>query len=182
MRDDIGNPTQGSELNNVSTMATHPEIARQHDEAADQATMPMPEPSAYSTKQQSENGSTLDATPDYTFNLAPVTWQVDATMKIVSVGGNATLTDGLKTGTLYVIDRGTLNTDVVLEDVMAAWATESTAGRVYPILTSNPTIPAINFALVGATISSPVFRTLIVSRTTAGITSYQLFRVSFKDS
>lgn len=122
--------------------------------------------------------------PDYTFSLTtgtPLTVQMDAAKNVVSVAGSATLGYGSNQGTQYIIDRGTLNVNIVLADIVTAWATETAAGRVYSLTANqNASIPAANFALTS--LASNVTRTVVVARTVGAVTAYQVFRVTFKGS
>ena len=122
------------------------------------------------------------AAPDYTLGLtqgAALAVQVDVAKLVVTATGSATLTDGATPGSAYVVDRGTLSVSASYETVASAYDVEVAAGRERTITGANPTIAASEFGLTSVSLSSPVVRTVIVSRMVAGVRGYQLFRTTF---
>ena len=128
---------------------------------------------------QSSNQATIVPPPNYTISFTmgtAFTLQLDAAKTVTSASGNATLIDGSVTGTTYVIDQGTLAASPNYLAVQVAFL----AGTPHAISGANPTIPASQFGLAGASLASPVVRTVIVGRLLGGVLGYELIKVTFR--
>jgi len=123
--------------------------------------------------------STVVAAPSYTISLTSgvaLSVQMNAASVVTASAGSASLTDGATLGTSYVVDQGTLPASPTYADVVVA----SLGGTTRTISGANPTIPASDFGLVGANLTTAVTRTVIVQRVVGGVAGYQLFKVTFK--
>jgi hypothetical protein len=113
--------------------------------------------------------------PDYTLSLASLAIEADAGDVVLSVSGNAALSDVMTTGQLYAITSTNLGSSPSYMDVM----TDFGAATQYTISGANPTIAASRFNLVGVDLTSGVTRNLIVQNTVSGTASYQRFLITF---
>ena len=122
--------------------------------------------------------ATIVAPTNYTIDVSGLTFQLDATKLVTSVGGQAQLTDGTLTGSTYAIDMGTLPATPTYDQVSLAWVAALLTQKT--ITGANPAVPGAQFGiLVLSLLSSSQVRTLIVQRTVAGVSAYQLFRITF---
>lgn len=133
--------------------------------------------SAYATVQAS-TVTTGVSPPNYTIDTSSFLFQIDAIGLVTGVSGSAQLTNGTNTGTTYAIDMGTLPASPTYLQVGVAWITAVTTQK--PITGANPAVPSSQFGVLGLNLlSSSQVRTLIVQRTVAGVSAYQLFRITF---
>lgn len=116
--------------------------------------------------------------PDYTINMVSggFSFKSDALKVVQATSGNVVLTAGTTTGSAYVVDNGTLSNVPTYASVAAAYQ----LGSEHALGGGNPQVPAAHFNLNGVNLTSPVVRTLIVSRTVNGVKAYQLFKITFK--
>ena len=133
--------------------------------------------SAYATVQAS-TVATVVSPPNYAIDVSGLTFQLDATKLVTSVGGQAQLTDGTLTGATYAIDMGTLPATPTYTQVSLAWTVALLTQK--PISAANPAVPGAQFGVVGLSLfSTSQVRTLIVQRVVGGVAAYQLFRITF---
>ena len=100
---------------------------------------------------------------------------VDAHHVVRSANGNAVLTQGSVLGLSYVIDLNTLGTMPAYGAVDAAF----TSGTKVTLAAGTKSIPAASFNLVGLDLTTAKIRNVIVANTQTGVTSYQLFQITF---
>lgn len=108
--------------------------------------------------------------PNYTLDMSGVSVTTDLSKVTSSVTGNVALTAGSATGDAYVILTGSV------ADTYAAINTAYTGASSTTMATS---IAASSFLATSVNISSGAVRTLIIAKTTSGVTSYQKFTITF---
>jgi hypothetical protein len=108
--------------------------------------------------------------PDFTIDVSGLVVVTDANNIIQSVTGAAHLTAGAVAGqSLVVLEAAGLTT---YADIDTAFK-----GATPVAFTSD--VAAAAFTLVGVDLTTPAVRTLIVSNTTNGVTSYESFEITF---
>jgi hypothetical protein len=108
--------------------------------------------------------------PNYMLDLTAVVVTTDASKITTSVSGNVGLSGATVTGENYVI------VNAAVADTYAAINTAYLAGTPAAIAA---TIAASSFLATSVNITSPVVRSLIISRTQNGVRAYQKFAITF---
>lgn len=115
--------------------------------------------------------------PSYTIDVTNLRFNADPIQLIVGINGYAQLSDGLLTGNAYVID-STLGATPTYAQTATAWTGAVLTQKT--ISTANPQIQASEFGIVALSLlGSTQVRNVIVRRTVAGISAYQIFRITF---
>lgn len=109
--------------------------------------------------------------PNYTLDLSGVTVTTDVSKVTASVSGNLALTAGSATGDFYVLVTGSVT------DTYAAIKTAYDAGSKVAMATS---IAASGLLANGVDLTNNVVRSVIIAKTTSGVTSYQKFAITFQ--
>ncbi|MDB4977039.1 MAG: hypothetical protein JWN48_5380 [Myxococcaceae bacterium] len=122
---------------------------------------------AIATATASAQGVTA---PNYTLDLTGVTVTTDINKVVQSVTGNLALSAGSATGDYYVLVSGSV------ADTYAAINTAYAAGSKVAMSTS---IAASGALANGVDLTSSVVRSVIIGKTTNGVTSYQKFAITF---
>jgi hypothetical protein len=118
--------------------------------------------------------STYDLPPsDYTLDLTDFTFQLDAQRVVVSVTGDVRLAQGRRSGESYVIDQGSLPDRPTFGDYDEAFR----KGLRHPLASPPVDIPGSAILAVGTAMREPVRRTIVVSRSTDGVVTYQALRM-----
>lgn len=114
--------------------------------------------------------------PDYTLDLSGLMVQVTDQKIVRSATGNALLHPQTVVGQSYVVS----SRDLGPSPSLAALDAEFAAGTKQFIGLSDPSelIPAVSFALLGADLSGPTTRTLIVANELAAVRSYEVFALA----
>jgi hypothetical protein len=124
--------------------------------------------------ESSVTAQSVDA-PDYTLDIAMLILMTDVDDAIVSVTGQAGLTVGNVTGQRYVL--------LDVDNLGAADYDEVEAAFIGGTDLALPaSIPAMDFqSLVGESLAGVLteVRTLIISNTVSGVTSYQVYTITF---
>jgi hypothetical protein len=111
------------------------------------------------------------AAPDYALDTTGLMIVTDAHDVVQAATGSAALSSGAVVGQRYVVvDAAALTTYAALDKAFI-----SAAGAAL-----TPAIPAAAFALVGADLTTPQARTLILANIETGVASYQSFEVTFE--
>lgn len=130
----------------------------------------------YATATSSTAISTVLA-PTYSIDVTNLRFNADPIQLIVGINGYAQLTDGLLTGTAYVIDT-TLDANPSYAQTASAWTGAVLTQKT--ISTVNPQIPASEFGITTLSLlGSTQVRNVIVRRTSLGVHAYQIFRITF---
>lgn len=135
-------------------------------------------PTGYASVQSAAAALAVPA-PSYTIDVSNLRFQSDLLQLIVGLTGQAVLTDGAFTGASYVIDTGTLPaSSPSYAQVAAAYAGAILTQKT--ISGANPTIPASEFGVLTLSLlGSTQVRNVIVKRSSGGVASYQVFKVTF---
>jgi hypothetical protein len=110
--------------------------------------------------------------PDYTLNLTGITLQTDAGDVVLESSGNAVLTLVTAEADGYA---------VVEAAGLTTYAAIDTAYRAADVAFTTD-IPASAFTLVGADLTAPQVRSLIIANIVDGVHSYRIFEVTFHPS
>lgn len=113
--------------------------------------------------------------PNYGTDVTGMSLQVDADNIVTAARGAAVLQDSSQTGEAYLISATDFGAAPQHADVEA----EFTAGAPTPLMGANPSIDIAAFGLMGANLSSPFLRTIIIAHEVAGIRSYQVIAIRF---
>jgi hypothetical protein len=138
---------------------------------------------AHSSAEGGARVSTVSS-PNYALSMGDPTEKaslhisVDAARVVTSATGSAVLTDGTNPGDHYVISSADLPEGSQLG--VGALSDVYDSGTEHAIDGPNARIPAAELELLGQDLSSPVIRTVIVSRTEHGVRSFQVLRVTFE--
>lgn len=112
--------------------------------------------------------------PDYVVDLSAFAFELDARQVVVSVTGDARLTEGRRSGERYVIDEGTLPERPTFGDYDEAFR----KGTAEPLTSPPSAIAGTSLLTVGTSLREPVTRTILVSRRADGVVTYQALRVN----
>jgi hypothetical protein len=112
--------------------------------------------------------------PDYVLDLSTFAFELDARRVVLSVSGEARLTEGRRAGDRYVIDQGTLPERPTFGDYDDVFR----KGTPQPLQSPPPAIAGTTLLTVGTSLSEPVRRTIVVSRRSDGVVTYQALRVN----
>jgi hypothetical protein len=116
--------------------------------------------------------------PNATLSLAELDVRVTATNVVKSAVGNVLLTQGAVPGQRYTIDMGTLDATASYGSVDAFFTNPATVK--VDMVGATQLIPAIELGLLTVDLTAPKVRSIIMANTESGVTSYQLFRISFR--
>lgn len=131
---------------------------------------------AYATVSSSV-ATQIATPPSYTLDISNLRFTADMIQLIVTLTGSATLVNGLVTGNSYAID-STLGANPTYAQTRDAYDAAVLTQKT--ISGANPTIQASEFSVVALSIlGSTQVRNIIVKRTVAGVSAYQIFRVTF---
>ncbi|MDB4990889.1 MAG: hypothetical protein JWN04_6067, partial [Myxococcaceae bacterium] len=108
--------------------------------------------------------------PNYTLDVTGVNVTTDINKAVQSVTGNLAFTAGSNTGDYYVLVSGSV------ADTYAAINTAYTSGSQVAMATS---VAASALLANGVSLTSSVVRTVIIGKTTSGVTSYEKFAITF---
>ena len=116
--------------------------------------------------------------PNYSFDLntGSLTVAVNTAYTVQSVAGTASLVAGSVTGNGYYVDLDTLAASPTFIQLHTAYQSASTTAIAD---TGNVGIAASAFGLSGVSLSSAVYRTIVIQRLVSGVDSYQTFRIAF---
>jgi hypothetical protein len=115
--------------------------------------------------------ATQVAAPDYT-GADRIAVQIDAHDRVTTVTGDLDLTDGSVPAEDYVIHPGTLPASPTFAEVDSLFS----AGTK---IIMNRVIPGSGFLRVGDDLSAPLSRTAILHHEVSGVSSYQIFKITF---
>jgi hypothetical protein len=116
--------------------------------------------------------------PDAAISLTLLDVRVTAVNVVKSATGNVLLTQGNVLGQSYAVDLGTLGTSPTYGSVDALF---QAAGTPKVALAGAPqAIPATALGLTSVNLTTPQVRSIIVANTESGVTSYQIFQVTFR--
>lgn len=125
----------------------------------------------------SSTAMTTALPPTYSIDVTNLRFNADPIQLIVGINGYAQLTDGILTGTAYVID-STLGANPSYAQTASAWTGAVLTQKT--ISTVNPQIPASEFGIASLSLlGSTQVRNVIVRRTVLGVHAYQIFRITF---
>jgi hypothetical protein len=111
--------------------------------------------------------------PDYSLDVSLLDVQTDNDKIVEPVtGGFAKLTGGATTGQNYIVLASLTNTTYAV--IHAAFASPT---PIASLVTGN--IPASEFTLTGLDLSSPQTRYVIIANASEGVSSYQVFTITF---
>ena len=115
--------------------------------------------------------------PNSTLSLDELDVRVTLEHVVKKSAGSATLTQGTMLGDSYAIDLGTLATSPDYASVDAVF----NAASMTRVVLTGPTQPisAEGFELTGVDLTTPQTRCIIVARTLSGVSSYQIFQITF---
>jgi hypothetical protein len=113
--------------------------------------------------------------PDYSMDTTGIGVQVDFYKIVTALRGSLVLTAGSETGDDYVVHLGVLSDTSSFDVVDTAY----TGGMPVPMVGSPVNVAATSLLAIGVDLSIPVVRTVIVHRTDSGVTSYQVFAITF---
>jgi hypothetical protein len=116
--------------------------------------------------------------PDATISLAPLDVRVTLVNVVKTATGSILLTQGNTLGQSYAIDLGTLGTSPTYGSVDAVF-TNTLTNRV-ALAVASQAIPAAELGLDSVDLTTPQVRSVIVANTEFGVTSYQVFQVTFR--
>lgn len=125
---------------------------------------PSDEPTSYSALAQ---GGAVPA-PDYHLDIAGLSLQIDAHDVVASLDGRALLYEGSVSASGYAIAAGRVTSYEALD---VAYQRGQTAFAVQ--------IAGDAFSLLGADLTTPQMRTLILANEVSGVRSYQAFALTF---
>ena len=112
--------------------------------------------------------------PDYELDLSTFAFELDARRVVVSVTGEARLTEGRRSGESYAIDEGSLPERPTFGDYDEAFR----KGTPRPLESPPLAIAGPLLLTVGTSLSEPIKRTIVVSRRADGVVTYQALRVN----
>jgi hypothetical protein len=118
--------------------------------------------------------------PNATLSIAALDIRVDALNIVKSASGTAILNAGTVLAENYAIDLdtlGTLGTSTAYAAIDAAFNSPSST-RV-AVSSASHGIPVSALSLLGLDVTTPKKRNVLVANTESGVTSYQLFQISF---
>ena len=119
--------------------------------------------------QSAAEGDSVSA-PDYTIDMAGLSFGTDAEDVVQSSSGSVAVTAGIFAGQTYVVvEGGGLDS---YEDLDVAFNLGSPAAI-------GATIPAAAFTLDGEDLTTPLLRTLIFANIESGVASYERFEITF---
>jgi hypothetical protein len=136
--------------------------------------------SSFATQDGSLTATTV-AAPTYTIGFGDFTISKDSQNEILSVSGFAQLTAGSATGQDWAIYNGALTSLSSLAAVEEAWADATSGGLLADLTTLQVPASAFNLVTIAPAVdldASPQ-RTVIVRNTADGVSSYQLFLITF---
>jgi Big-like domain-containing protein len=118
--------------------------------------------------------------PDYTLSVAGLELLTDANDVVQSATGTAVLTAGSVTGQAYALSMAVeLSAYSVIEAEYAVLPHQALVERSPATHPATLALPAVDFLLDQADLTTPRVRTLIVSNSRSGVRSYQLFAITF---
>lgn len=127
---------------------------------------------------QSSVATTVVPASTYTMDVSNLRFQADVLQLVVGLTGQAVLVDGVIAGASYVIDAGTLAAAPTYAQVATAYTNAVLTQKT--ITGANPTIQAAEFSVLTLSLlGSTQVRNVIVKRTVAGVSAYQILRVTF---
>jgi hypothetical protein len=112
--------------------------------------------------------------PNYELDMGPMLLEVDSDNIVQTATGNATFTNGTVIGQDYVI-LTSMSADPTYAEIHDAF----TNGTQVGVPEFDFVIPADEFFLVSEDLSAPIVRYVIVANTVEGVSSYQLYTVTF---
>ena len=130
---------------------------------------------SYSVASASASASGVTA-PNYTLDLSAVAVTTTAAKVTDSVSGNLTFTAGSVTGDGYVVVDGSVADTYAA--IKSAYDTAVTALSGSAI-TMTTTVAASSVLANGVDLTNGVVRSVIIAKTTSGVTSYQKFAITF---
>ena len=116
--------------------------------------------------------------PNYSLDLnsGSLTVAVNNAYTVQSVTGTASLVASSVTGTSYYVDQGILGASPTFTQLHTAYSSATTTAIAD---TGNVSIAASAFGLSGVSLSSTVYRTVVIQRLVSGVAAYQTFRIAF---
>jgi len=137
--------------------------------------------SSQSVYRVHSSGATQGTTapPDYTADASSLAIETNVGQSILSAVGSIDLTDGMVTGQKYVV----LTSDLGSSPSFDAINTAFTGGSSHAITGADPSIPASQLGLVGASLGSgAITRTVLVQNSQNGVVAYQVLKLTVEPS